>query len=127
MIDQDLIANIVTLQTEALDRVYLGNAPQDTAMPFIVVRRTGGEQPRTLGGISLFERSEFQINVIADNYADAYPAANTIRDAFKNYSGLLGSTSVKSARCTLFPVDQSEIDGDRVTRWVALSFLFMHS
>ncbi len=127
MIDQDLVAYLASLGTAASTRVYLGNAIQDKAFPLIVVRRTGGSQPKVLRGTPLFERSEFSVNVFADNYTDAYPIANTIRDALKHYTGLLESTTVASTRCTLFPTDQSEIDGDKVTRWVALSFLFMHS
>lgn len=127
MIDQDLAQYLVDLGTDADARVYLGNAPQNAALPVVVIRRTGGSQPRSLGGVSLFERSEFSVNVICDNYADAYPIANAIRDALKNFSGDLSGTSVASTRCTLFPTDQSEIEGDKVTRWVALSFLFMHA
>lgn len=127
MIDQDLVAYLAGLGTAAAARVYLGNAPQDKLKPFVVVRRTGGSVPKTLGGVSLFERSEFSVNVIADNYTDAYPTANSIRDALHGYTGAMGSTSIKSGRCTQFPTDQSEIDGDKVIRWVASSFLFMHS
>jgi hypothetical protein len=127
MIDQDLVAYLAALGTAASTRVYLGNAIQNKDFPLVVVRRTGGSQPKVLGGTALFERSEFSVNVFAETYAEAYPIANTIRDELKNYRGALGSTSVASSRCTLFPTDQSEIDGDKVTRWVAMSFLFMHS
>ena len=127
MIDQDLVAYLAALGTAASTRVYLGNAIQDKEFPLIVVRRTGGSQPKVLGGAPLFERSEFSVNVFADNYSDAYPIENTIRDELKNYIGGLGSTTIVSSKCTLFPIDQSEIEGDKVTRWVALNFLFMHS
>jgi hypothetical protein len=127
VIDQDLVAYLAALGTDAAARVYLGNAPQNNEYPLVVVRRTGGSQPKTLRGTALFERSEFSVNVFAGNYADAYPIANAIRDALKHYVGDLGDTPIASSRCTQFPTDQSEIEGDKVTRWVALGFLFMHS
>jgi hypothetical protein len=127
MIDQDLVAYLAALGTDAGTKVYLGNAPQDKALPVVVVRRIGGSQPRTIGRTPLFERSEFSVNVIADNYAEAYPTANDIRDALKGYRGTMGSTEIESTKCTLFPTDQSEIDGDKVTRWVALAFSFMQA
>jgi hypothetical protein len=127
MIDQDLVAYLAGLGTSADTRVYTGNAPQNADYPFIVVRRTGGSQPKTLGSRTLFQRSEFSVNVITDNYAEAYPTSNTIVDALKNYRGDMGDTTIETSRCTLFPTDQSEIEGDKVTRWVAMSFLFMHA
>lgn len=127
MIDQDFVAALAALGTGASTRVYLGTAPQENSYPLVVVRRTGGSQPKSLRGTPLFERSEFSVNVFSNNYADAYPIANSIRDAYKHYTGAMGGTSIVSSRCTLFPTDQSEIEGDKVTRWVALSFLFMHS
>lgn len=127
MIDQDLIAYVVSLATAAEARVYLGNAPQNTPLPLVVVRRIGGGQPRSLNNTPLFERSQFSVNVLADNYADSYPIANAIRDALKGFRGMMVTTPVESSQCTLFPIDQSEIDGDKVTRWVASNYSFMHA
>jgi hypothetical protein len=39
----------------------------------------------------------------------------------------MGTTVIHVSKCTLFPTDQSEIEGDKVTRWVALAFYFMHA
>jgi len=109
MIDQDLVAYIVALDTDASTRVYTGNAPQNATYPLIVVRRTGGSHPRTMWA-PLFERSEFAVHIITDNYAEAYPIANEIRDALKEFRGKMENTEVVSAKCTLFPTDQSEIE-----------------
>ena len=126
MIDQDLVAFVAGLSTAAGSRVHLGNAPQNTAYPFVVIRRTGGTTPKTLGGISLFSRGQFSINVIAKEYADAYPIANTIHDALHGYYGTIGDTTVQSARCLSEPSDGSEIDGDKVTRWLTQDFLIVY-
>lgn len=133
MIDQDLLAELVGLNTAAGDRVRLGNANQGEAFPVIVVRRSGGSRPRTLSGKGLFERCEFAVHVLTREYATAYPVANAIVDHFhgtrntRGFSGLMGTTCVKSCRCIRFPSDESEIDGDKVTRWIAMGFLFMFS
>jgi hypothetical protein len=130
MIDQDLLTHIIGLDTEAGSKVYTGNAPQGIPRPFVVIRRASGEQPLTLGGTGLFQRATFDVHVITDDYPDAYPIATAIRSALHGFRGALGSTGgadVKSCRCTSFPSDQSEIDGDRVTRWVQMSFLFVYS
>lgn len=130
MIDIDLRTHIAELDTAAGVKVYTGNAPQGTARPFVVIRRSAGEQPLTLGGTGLFQRGQFDVNVLTEDYPDAYPIANAIRDALHGFRGALGGTDgtdVKSARCISFPADQSEIDGDRVIRWVQASYLFVYS
>jgi hypothetical protein len=126
MIDQDLVAYIISLGTAAGSRVHLGNAPQGVVYPFVVIRRTGGNTPKTLGGVSLFSRAQFSINVIAKEYSDAYPVANAIRDALHGFRGTMGSTNVQSARCIAEPSDGSEIDGDKVTRWLTQDVLIVH-
>lgn len=130
MIDQSLVAHIVSLATAAGARVHLGNAPQDTAFPFVVIRRTGGTTPKTLGGVSLFSRAAFSINVIGKEYSDAYPIANSIRASLHGFTGNMGSapvTAVQSSRCLAEPSDGSEIEGDKVTRWLTMDFLIVHS
>lgn len=127
MIDTDLRTHLVELDTAAGVKVYTGNANQGTARPFVVIRRATGDQPLTLGGVGLFQRAQFDVNVITENYTDAYPIANAIREALHGFRGALGTTDVKSCRCISFPSDQSEIDGDRVIRWVQSSFLFVYS
>lgn len=126
MIDQDLIAYVAGLGTPAASRVHLGNAPQDTLYPFVVIRRTGGSTPQTLGGVSLFARAQFSINVIAKEYADAYPTANAIHQSLHGYRGTMGATEVQSARSLSEPSDGSEIDGDKVTRWLTQDVLIVH-
>lgn len=132
-IDKDFIAFLVALATAAGDRVHLGNAEQGEPKPVVVVRRTGGQRPRTLSGRALFERSEYAVHVLCDDYADAYPVAAAILDRLAGtrttpvFVGTMGQTSIKSTRCTRHPSDQSEIDGDKVIRWVEMGFQFMHS
>jgi hypothetical protein len=129
MIDIDLRTHLIETITAADGKVYTGNAPQGVSRPFVVIRRSAGEQPLTLGGTRLFQRGQFDVNVLTEDYPDAYPIANAIKDALHGFRGALGAgdTNVKSARCISFPADQSEIDGDRVIRWVQASYLFVYS
>jgi len=126
MIDQDLLAHLVALGTAAGARVHLGNAQQDTPFPFIVIRRTGGTTPRTLGGVSLFVRTNFSLNVIAKEYADAYPIALAIKASLHGYRGTMGTTDVQGSRCTNEATDVSEIDGDKVFRWLQQDYLITY-
>lgn len=130
MIDSDLITHLRELDTAAGNYVYTGNASQGAGRTYVVVRRSSGDQPLTLSGTALFKRAQFDVNVTADNYTDAYPIANAILASLHGFRGALGGTGgadVKSCRCVNFPSDQSEIDGDKVIRWVLLSFLFVYS
>lgn len=133
MIDQDLIAYLKALSTAAGERVRLGNAQQKETLPVIVIRRTGGQTPGTLGGRRLFERSQFAVHIFTNEYATAYPVANAIKDALAGtrsvpaFRGTMGTTSIKSTSLIRSPSDESEIDGDKVIRWVAMEFLFMHA
>jgi hypothetical protein len=130
MIDSDLLEHIRELDTAASDDVYTGNAGPGAGKTFVVVRRASGEQPLTLSGTGLFKRAQFDVNVFARDYDDAFPIANAILTALHGFRGALGGTGgadVKSCRCVSFPSDQSEIDGDKVIRWVQLSFLFVYS
>jgi hypothetical protein len=130
MIDTDLREHLIELSTGAGNRVFTGNADQLERKPLVVIRRASGEQALTLGGAKLFQRGQFDINVLTDDYPAAYPTANAIRDALHGFRGLLGGTggtTVQSCRCVSFPSDQSEVDGDRVTRWVQATYLFVYS
>jgi hypothetical protein len=130
MIDVDLRNHLVELATEAGEKVFTGNAPSGETTPLIVIRRSSGDQPLSLDGTKLFERAQFDVNVLTRDYPDAYPISSAIKTALHGFRGLLGGsdgTDVKSCRCVSFPSDQSEIDGDRVIRWVQSSYLFVYS
>lgn len=127
MIDQDLLAYLQALNTLAEGRVFLESVEGSAPRPCIVVRRAGGSQPRTLNGVALFERSQFEINVLTGEHATAYPITNQITQALHGFRGMLGATHVHDARCVLFPDHTSEVDGDLITRWVTSQFSFMHS
>jgi hypothetical protein len=134
MIEEDLRADIVALNTSAGSRVHIGNAPQGTLYPVVILRRTGGNTPTTLGGAPLFTRTSFSIHILhkgkvesgVGGYSDAVPVASAIRDRFHGFHGAMGDTDVASARITSDVVDASEIDGDKVTRWLQQDVLIVH-
>jgi hypothetical protein len=127
MIDTDVRQFIIDLNTAAGARVYVGNAPQVAVRPLVVMRRTGGSQPRTLSGAPLFERTQLGFDVLTNDYPIAYEISMAIRVALDGFLGLIGTTRIQSSRCTAFPNDQSIVEGDLVIRWVAQEFLFVHS
>ena len=127
MIDQDLLADLQQLQTAAGSRVYFDTVPQNVALPAIVLRRTGGERPRTTNGVALFERSTFEINVVGRDHPQTYGVARAVRDRLDGFRGLMGATRIRDARCISFPDHQSEVIGDSATRLATAAFKFMHS
>lgn len=126
MIDQELVAYIKALGTDAGARVRTGNVLQEDAYPVVVVTRTGGNEPRTLGGTALFARGNYTFSVITDQYTNGYATAQAINTALKSYTGAMGSTQIHSSRCLATPSDQSLVDGDRVIRFVSQDFLFVY-
>lgn len=130
MIDIDLRTHLMELETQAGNRVFIGNAQQGALKPHIVVNRVTGQQPKTLGGRRLFSRLEVNVNVMADDYPDAYPTALSIKDELDGFVGLLGGTSgtqIQSCTCTNHPADQGLVDGDKVIRWVQATYRFVYS
>jgi hypothetical protein len=127
MIDQNLLAYLQALNTPAGSRVFIETVEEGVTRPFIVIRRTGGARPLTTGGAALFPRSEFEVNVFADDHAASYPIEQALVQALHGFKGMMGTTRVHGTRCTLFPDHTSEVDGDLRTRWVTLAFRFLHS
>lgn len=127
MIDTDLRLFIIGLATAAGDRVFVGNADGAAVRPFVVIRRTGGSQRLTMSGQPLFQQSTFSVDVITNSYPHAYPVAEAIQTALHGFRGLLGAeTVVQLCKCIGFARDESEVDGDVVTRWVASEYSFTH-
>lgn len=126
MLDTNLIAFLQAAGTGAGVRVHTGNAPQNTAFPFVVIRRTAGNTPRVLGGQALFSRAQFSIDVIGVDYATTLPVANEVRLELDGYFGMIGDSTVQSARFIAEPADFSEIDGDQVFRRLSQEVVFVY-
>jgi hypothetical protein len=132
MVDSDLIAFLVALNTGA--GVHLGNAPQDAPYPVVVVRNAGSRQRMTTQGTPLFHQPTFAIHVLhhgltpqgTGGYDDALPIAWTIHDALRSLRGMMGDTRVAVTRITSAPRDISEIEGDKVTRWLQQDVVITH-
>src|ERR1043165_3304094 len=127
MIDQDLLAHLKSLGTAAGVRVHIDTAPEDTQLPVICFRHSGGgSTPKTLDGVSLFTRANIDIEVLAKRQEDAYPVAITVMDDLHGYVGAMGSTMVASSRCVSEPSNISAVDGDKVFRGLVSSYLIVH-
>lgn len=132
MIDENLRKKLKDLSTPAAARIYTGTAPQQPEFPLAVMRRTGGNTPRTLGNVKLFSRAQFTIASVGRNYADSLAVATAIRNGLDGYKGALASepagsdTTVKSCRAISDFTDISEADGDQVLRGVSQDFLLVY-
>jgi hypothetical protein len=127
MIDTDLLAFVVSMNTAAGNRVHLESPPQEDNLPLVVLRRAGGEQPGTTQGRRLWERSTIEVNVLGKSHSQSYPIMAAIRDALHGFKGLIGTTQVHESRCISFPDHITEIDGDNRRRWITAQFRFLHS
>jgi hypothetical protein len=127
MIDQDLLAHLKALATPAGERVHIDTLPQDTVLPAIAFRHSGGgNTPKTLDNVSLFTRANIDIEVLAKRQEDAYPVAIAIKDSLHGYRGAMGASDVQSSRCVSDPSNISSVDGDKVFRGLIASYLIVH-
>jgi hypothetical protein len=127
MIDTDLLAHIISMNTGAGSRVHLESPPQEDLLPLVVLRRSGGDQPNTTTGRKLWERSGFEINVLGQSHSQSYPIMAAIRAQLHGFKGMIGTTRVHECRCVSFPDHITEIDGDNRRRWITSQFRFLHS
>jgi hypothetical protein len=127
MIDQDLLAHLKALATTAGARVHIDTVPQDSDLPAIAFRHSGGGvTPKTLGGVSLLTRANIDVEVLAKKQEDAYPVAIAVKSSLHGYRGTMGTTDVQSSRCVSDPSNISAIDGDKVFRGMIASYLIVH-
>ena len=127
MIDTDLLAFVIAMDTGAGSRVNLESPSQVDVMPLVVLRRSGGELPATTEGRSLWERSTFEVNVLGASHEQSYPIMSAIRSTLHGFKGVMGTTRVHDCRCVSFPDHITEIDGDSRRRWITAQFRFLHS
>ncbi|HEX9768438.1 MAG TPA: DUF3168 domain-containing protein [Kiloniellales bacterium] len=89
-------------------RIYLGEAPQNVATPYVVYFLVGPVHDRTLEGRSRLVRSRFQLDCYDTKTANAgalsvVAIANAIREALDGFRGTVSGVSFKSVMA----------DGDR--------------
>ena len=127
MIDTDLLAFVVNLNTAAGNRVHMESPAQEDNLPLVVLRRAGGDQPSTTTRIRLWQRSTFEVNVLGQSHTQSYPIMTQVRAALDGFKGTIGTTRVHDCRCSSFPDHITEIDGDNRRRWITAQFRFLHS
>jgi hypothetical protein len=86
------------LQGLASGKVYALQAPQNTAAPFIVFQRAGGERYRSIAQPSGLARVQIQIDCYAADYYAAKSLAASVEDILDGYAGTVsyGSNSPQS-------------------------------
>ena len=78
-------------------RVYPVILPQKPTLPAVAYTRVGSPDELTSSGRADLVQGRFQIDVYADDYAQAKTTARSIRTALSGYRGTMGSVRVDSA------------------------------
>ncbi len=127
MLEPDLINYLIAGLPRAGGRVHLGNAPQSTALPVVVVIRISGSTPRTLGNTKLFSRANLQMHIVGDDdYQSVLALANDLLALIDGFKGDMGTTRIESCRCDGEPSDTSYIDGTKTFRQLTSDFKFVY-
>ena len=85
----------------AAARIYIDDAKQGVALPFITMEIYSARSEEWLKGISGLATNRIEINAYAATYESAYQLAEEIRLApLQHYQGDMGATWVSS--CTAF-------------------------
>lgn len=90
------------------DRIYPIIAPQNTAYPLIVFRRSNSQAPAALSGTVDRPIVTLEVRVYARSYVAALDGAEAVRKALNGYRGTVNGCTVQ--RCTYL----SENDGAEV-------------
>lgn len=127
-------ASLVTLLTAVpaisaiTTRIYVSNAPQKAALPYIVLTQDSSEDFKSLDGSTGQLRAlDFSIDCFSLTSIGAQSLADAVRDYLKDYSGAAGSETIGAVLLT-DETDgiQAATDGsDRHTYFVTLSFTIM--
>jgi hypothetical protein len=127
MLEPDLIAYLKEHATEVSGRVHLGNVPQGTSLPAHAIERVGGNSPRTLGNVRLFQRASLQIHTVGlDRYAPTQAAATQLLELLDGFKGQMGATHVESCRCEGEPTDNSVVGDTQTYRQLTQDFRFVY-
>lgn len=126
MIDEDLIAWLQGLNTEAGARVHSSLLPQEPTYPAVAVTRISGSVDRGLGGEVILGRGQWRIDVYGRNFVSMFAVSDVIREALDGFRGHLGTTRVMNASLQSFS-DFSEEDGDRKLRHLVHDFSIVYS
>jgi len=126
VIDEDLIAYLQGLGTEAGTRVHSAVMPQEISYPAVAVTRISGSVDRGLGGEAIMGRGVWRIDVYGRNFVSMFAVSDVIRAALDGYRGHMGATRVMNASLQNFS-DFSEEDGDRKLRHLVHDFNIVYS
>lgn len=115
--------NLTTPTGEYVDaRVYWNEAPQDAAMPYIVLRLVSAERQPTVAGPSGLARVRVQADIVAATALSADNIRDALRRALDGYDKAMGAAAldvrivhIESEADTLFPPDHGSDEGTHIT------------
>lgn len=75
-------------------RIYMMNAPQNTAFPYVVYRKVAASPDYAMGGQSGLQQAWFEFFVYDDLYATVLAVVEQLRQELSGYHGTMGTTVV---------------------------------
>lgn len=90
---EDALKASADVQALVADRIYYGEAPEGTAMPYLVHQEISN--PKLVG--VPFYRPRWQFSSWAKRLDQAKELARVVRDLFHLYKGILGGVTVRLA------------------------------
>ncbi len=125
-----ILSNNEDVKFWASSRVYVGNAPQDVAVPYVTFRRAGGQHVQSAAGLSGLAMATIVVQGWTSNYADSKALAKAIRLAMVNgapdtVGGVKIATIIMQSETD---IQQGVVDGEEVGEFaVEADFDVWHS
>jgi len=92
----DLLRNASTVSSIAGGRVHANKAPQNSALPYIIVTQISSEENQTLDGSVGVRAVDFDIDCKAERSVTANNLGNAVRIYIQNYTGTAGTETIKA-------------------------------
>jgi len=90
----NILSNDSDVNTAVSGSIFPITAPQTTALPFIVYRTISNDAIDDKDGVSGFEYRHVQLDIFAEDYADADDIAEKVRAALDGFEGTNSGVNV---------------------------------
>jgi hypothetical protein len=105
----ELLVADATIASLVSTRVYYAHAPQNVALPFVVLSRISGIRDHVLGGTVSLVEARVQIDTFATSVLAARAIANAIREEINGFRGTQSGVDVQAIQL----IDEADgLEGD---------------
>lgn len=77
-------------------RIFVGNVPQESALPYIYIMQSGSDEMNAMDGTGNLRKVGFDIYCVSDRSVQAESLGNIVRDFVKDYTGTAGSETISA-------------------------------